>query len=205
MSKTFLPVHRPQTEAVHAAQIQKISATETRTLWIGDSVFERLEWFLLEPQQKVLPSHVALLAKGGDKIEHLIWRLMHTLGGNFITRVVFQIGTNNLTKKSNPEEIASGIAQVYQKIRVLVPEPATITFLPLYLRKDIPSYIIHTINTMVEQDFHIPTLTHFWDGILDTSEWQESEYVDHVHLNLEKYNLFFEKLVSLENDKPNHD
>mmetsp|Transcript_18781 Transcript_18781/g.23308 ORF Transcript_18781/g.23308 Transcript_18781/m.23308 type:complete len:235 (-) Transcript_18781:390-1094(-) len=68
------------------------------------------------------------LGIGGDRTEHVIWRLMHGNLGNIRPKVaVLMIGTNNTGQlKQNPVEVASGIARILEILEEYLPETKVI-------------------------------------------------------------------------------
>lgn len=200
----FQALHRAATQQRHEEQL-KGWGPHVKTLLVGDSVFERFIWGL-DPELK-FPPEVLVLAKGGDRIEHLLWRLDHTPDAQHITRVILHIGTNNspLPKKKeiadHTKRVASGILEVVRRMERKFPQ-ARVEWLPLYPRKDVSVEIIDQINREVafqladNPEGRSQVLSaHFWDDLLPRG-FCDQQYEDHVHLNHDTYVLFFEKLMT---------
>eukprot|EP00047_Mylnosiga_fluctuans_P017120 m.58872 g.58872 ORF g.58872 m.58872 type:complete len:410 (-) comp6930_c0_seq2:65-1294(-) len=189
------PLYRAATAERHAEQVAGFTAATT-TLLVGDSIIERLVWFA----QAHFSRETLVLAKGGDRIEHLLWRLQETPDSPTIARVVLIIGTNNLGGKATPTAIATGIAQVVTVLRVKYPA-AAIDVLPLYNRASISPSIISEVNSTAQADLAaaqgVTWRAGFWDGLLPSGEYDASHYDDEVHLNLASYRWFEAQLKAL--------
>ena len=136
------PLKRSSTAELHRKQLityeQKLRDNSKLTLLIGDSILERLDWYA--ERFESFPPHVAMLAKGGDTTAHLLWRLdnnedeYRTSDSDKISKVILCIGTNNLKKSSQPQDIAECIGITITSLRRKFPL-AHITVLPLYHRQ----------------------------------------------------------------------
>lgn len=188
------PVLRKVTADLHAQQLVKyneaIAAYEDVTLLIGDSVIERLQWYA----HKTYAPNVVILAKGGDKTGHLLWRLQNTPSSSRVKRVILHIGTNNLKDSAKP--VVDAIAQVTREIAKRFPE-ATIHLIPLYYRADIDPELICRVNVDIMRLPGVTAMPKFWDDILTPGQYNASEFADHVHMNLAGYERFHTKLCSV--------
>lgn len=198
---------RKATKETHTAQLARWSE-KTTTLIVGDSILERLVWF----SQKEFPAHMLVLAKGGDRISHLLWRLEHTPSSPAVEKIFLQIGTNNLLRDP-PARISAGILQVVQVLRDKFPA-ARIFVGPIYPCSDgaqpIPMHTIHSINTVVAAGLQAtvgqPTSTpvpavsfeaSFWAGIVPTDHFEAGLYTDHVHLSRHTNERLYAQLLRL--------
>ena len=123
-----------------------------RVLFFGDSLteyFDRGVW-----DQHMSPRGVLNAGVGGDRTDHLRWRLEHGhLDGPPPQGVVVLIGTNDLGHEWPPDLVAEGIRATLLKLRQRVPG-AAILLLGLWPREDIPRIVerreIAAVNRMIE-------------------------------------------------------
>ena len=192
----MLAVYREASALTHNNQIKQID-DKTDTLLIGDSFFERLEWF----QQIQFDKNIKLLAKGGDKLENLFWRIKNTDLNDNIKYVILNIGTNNITSKFNENKINDFILKLYFLIERIKNnfKNAKIYYLPLIPRKDIDISIINSINSKIKSNNNFVFLQDFWTDILNTLAYDIKYYEDHVHMNKITNAKFYDKLLQLFN------
>jgi lysophospholipase L1-like esterase len=121
-----LPVPRSSEGAwmrLHEQHLEKIKGATPEVLFIGDSITQGFEgggayvwrrWY--EPRKAVN------LGIGGDRTQHVLWRIEHgEIDGVHPKAVVLMIGTNNIGANS-PEEIADGVKAITAKLREKLPE-----------------------------------------------------------------------------------
>lgn len=194
----MIPIYREATKQVHSNQVVKFqemlnSGVNPITLIIGSSVMERFDWFA----KKTFPAHVVLLAKGGDKIEHLLWRLNNTPNSDKVTKIIIQIGTNNLTVKNiTTEQLSNGCVQVVTLLKNKFPR-GKIIFPKLYYRGDVSTDKINKVNDELKRKLGDDFDEKFWDDFLPGNEYDSSKYLDHVHLNKESYDSFYKKMLTV--------
>jgi lysophospholipase L1-like esterase len=96
---------------------------DAQLLFIGDSITHAWETGGKEVwQQYYKKRHAVNLGIGGDRTEHVLWRLDHgNLDGLHPKLAVLMIGTNN-SGSNTPEEIADGVRAIVEKLRTKVPE-----------------------------------------------------------------------------------
>ncbi len=180
--------YRQVTHDRHVEQLQKFNE-KIDTLLIGDSIIERFEWFA----KKNFNENVLILAKGGDTIEHLYYRLTYKENPDFtqIKKVIFNIGTNNLSKKNiNIQQIVNYVSVIYNRIKEMCPN-AEIKFIPLYHLNNTPSKIIDNINIDLKQSLSENVfINDFWSDILP-DHYDRNYYLDDVHLNENSYDKFY--------------
>lgn len=182
------PKYRPVTHDKHIEQLLKFNQN-IDTLLIGDSIIERFEWFA----KKKFDENVLILAKGGDTIEHLYYRLTFEGNPDFtnIKKVIFNIGTNNLGKKNiNTNDIVNNINIIYLRIKEMCPN-ADIKFIPLYYLNKTNPDIITEINSQLKLKMNL--IDDFWSEILP-NYYNASYYLDDVHLNESSYDKFYEHI-----------
>src|SRR5437660_11770921 len=129
-----------------------IKAQPHRVLFLGDSLTEGFDHEMWE--QHMAPRGVLNAGIGGDRTDHLRWRLEHgNLDGPPPQGVVLLIGTNDLGYERPAEAAAEGIRATLLKLRQRVPG-AAILLLGLWPREDIPRIVerheITAVNRMIE-------------------------------------------------------
>jgi len=182
--------YRQVTHDKHIEQLSRFTEN-TDTLLIGDSIIERFEWFA----KKEFTPNVLILAKGGDTIEHLYYRLTLKENPDFtkIKKVIFNIGTNNLGKKNiNTDEIVNNIDTIYNRIKEICPN-AEIKFVPLYYLSKTNPEITTNINLKLSKLFKNNYIDNFWENILPNF-YDKNYYLDDVHLNESSYDKFYEQI-----------
>jgi hypothetical protein len=182
--------YRNATHLRHLEQIANYNE-DIDTLLIGDSIIERFEWYA----NKQFNKNVLILAKGGDKIEHLYYRLNYKSNPNFtnIKNVIFEIGANNLSvKKNNIDEIVKNINIIYKKIKEICPN-SSIKYIPLYYFDEINPEIITNLNKKLEEVLKHDFLKDFWNDILP-NHYDKSYFEDKIHLNKKSYDKFYDKI-----------
>ena len=130
----------------------EIKSRPHRLLFLGDSLtegFDREVW-----EQHMAPRGVLNAGVGGDRTDHLRWRLEHgNLDGPPPQGIVLLIGTNDLGHEWPPALAAEGIRATLLKLRQRVPG-AAILLLGLWPREDIPRIVerheIAAVNRMIE-------------------------------------------------------
>lgn len=92
-----------------------------RALFLGDSLTER--WDPANWNDNLAPRGVLNAGVGGDRTEHLIWRLDHgNLAGPAPRVAIVLIGTNDLGHGRPPTLAAEGIRAVLLKLRARLPD-----------------------------------------------------------------------------------
>lgn len=92
-------------------------------LLIGDSITHGWEGSGKNVWQKYYGTrHAVNLGIGGDRTQHVLWRLEHgNLDGIHPKLAVLMIGTNNCGNNT-PAQIAAGVAAIVEKLRSATPE-----------------------------------------------------------------------------------
>jgi len=100
----------------HQTQCEAVVATRPELVFIGDSITARWPQEVLEARfGKYRPINLGI---GGDWIQNVLWRVQNgTLDKAAPKIVVLLIGTNNLTGKFTPDEIAANISGLIQAIQ----------------------------------------------------------------------------------------
>jgi lysophospholipase L1-like esterase len=117
-------------------------------LFIGDSITHGWEgngakeiW-----QQYYKKRHAINLGIGGDRTEHVLWRLDNgNLDGLHPKLAVLMIGTNNASAGNTPEEIADGVRAIVEKLRAKTPE-CKVLILAIFPRGETPKDHLRQVN-----------------------------------------------------------
>jgi lysophospholipase L1-like esterase len=125
--------------ARHQAMNARVQHGQVDLIYVGDSLVQ-----LYEQQGKdtwdryYAPRHAVNLGLGGDRTEHVLWRLDHgNLDGIAPKLAIVQIGQNN-GGHNTAEEIGAGVIAVVQKIRATLPT-TKILLLAIFPRREKPT------------------------------------------------------------------
>lgn len=151
---TTTPV--PRTDKGWVQRQEKLNARvqkhqNAQLLFIGDSITHAWETGGKEVwQQYYKKRHSVNLGIGGDRTEHVLWRLDHgNLDGLHPKLAVLMIGTNN-SGSNTPEEIADGVKAIVEKLRTKVPE-CKVLVLAIFPRGANPSDRLRKVNTAANE------------------------------------------------------
>ena len=191
-----MDLYREATAQRHTEQLTELvaSAAKPDTLVLGDSYFERLLWnHDLDVHRKSLaPLRPAIFAKGGDKVEHLNWRIKNLLENlpdqlSNVKRIILFIGLNNGAKeRALTDKIQCGI----DRLRTVWPT------VPLYVLTlpPVPSIApasLVGLNTSIQRLTGC-TVIDPWAGIGDPTH-----FCDHIHLSPTGYQIWLDNLLAL--------
>ena len=106
----------------HEGFLEAIKPGTAEVIFIGDSITQgwggggKAVW-----ERHYGPRKAVSLGIGGDRTQHVLWRLDHgELDGIKPKVAVLMIGTNNISSNS-PDEIASGVTAIVKKVRDKLP------------------------------------------------------------------------------------
>ena len=113
----------PKDEKRHQGFVELAKKGDIDVLFLGDSITDGWRSTGKEVWQKTfVPLHFANFGIGGDRTQHVLWRIQNgELEGIKPKAAVIMIGTNNLGSNSN-EEIAEGIKAIVDEIRQKQPQ-----------------------------------------------------------------------------------
>jgi lysophospholipase L1-like esterase len=118
--------------------------------------------------------HAANFGIGGDRTEHVLWRIDHGNFDGFTPKlIVLMIGTNNLNKGDTPEQTTDGVTAIVQRLREKTPE-STILLLGIFPRAK------KADNPFREQ------VAATNQAIAKLADWEKVHYLDIGHVFLEK-------------------
>ena len=119
-----IPAEHVEAAARNAALADRARTSDAPVVFLGDSITEGWEnagkkaW-----ADGIAPFGALDLGVGGDRTEHLLWRLQTGAYDHVPVRVaVILIGTNNLGTGQTPEMTAEGVAAVVDDVMVRWPK-----------------------------------------------------------------------------------
>lgn len=107
----------------HESFNERVKQGNVDLIFIGDSITQGWEGAGKEVWAKsYTPRHAVNLGIGGDRTQHVLWRLDHgNIDGIKPKLAVIMIGTNN-SGTNTAEQIADGITAIVEKLRTRLPE-----------------------------------------------------------------------------------
>jgi lysophospholipase L1-like esterase len=167
-------------------------------LFLGDSITqgwnENTVW-----QRFYGPRHAANFGIGGDRTQHVLWRIQNgELDGIEPKVVVLMIGTNNL-QDDTPAEIAQGIKSIVGELRMRLPK-ARILLLGVFPRSPKPSSARDRIKSINEKIAGLAdgTKVQFLDissAFLNADGTISADVMpDYLHLSLKGYRHWAEAM-----------
>ena len=134
-----VPKESPKWLQRHEEINADVSKGKVNLLWIGDSIVENWKdrgkptW-----DQYYGPRGAANLGIGGDRTEHLLWRMDHgNLDGVSPKLAIVMMGQNN-GGTNTAEEIAEGVTAIVTRLRSKLPE-TKILLLGIFFRGEHPN------------------------------------------------------------------
>lgn len=194
------PKWKQRTHDTHKKHLELYKGKdEIKVAFLGDSMMER--WLSTgKPLWDSKFKEYANLGVGGDGIEHLLYRLNKNgeLDGILdvvkqLDKIIFQIGTNNIEKKS-VDHVLEGTINIIKLIFQKQPQCELVVY-GLLNRTDIPNDKIKELNTKLEdyiKSQNNPKLTYRFFG--DKVNNDNKFFDDHVHLSALGYGEWFSDL-----------
>ena len=145
------PREEPHARAIFEEIKTAVQNQPYRVLFLGDSLtegFNSAVW-----RDHMAPRGVLNAGIGGDRTDHLRWRLEHgNLDGPPPDAVVLLIGSNDLAQQRTPEVTAEGIRANLLTIRDRLPG-SKVLLLGLWPREDVPRIVqqdeIRAVNALI--------------------------------------------------------
>ncbi len=124
---------------LHNQFVERAKKGHVDLLFLGDSITQG--WHDNDVWKRFYgPRHAANFGIGGDRTQHVLWRIQNgELDGIDPRVVVLMIGTNNADSAS-AQEIAKGITAIVEELRHRLPQ-AKILLLGVFPRRDKPPAI----------------------------------------------------------------
>ena len=185
------------TDEYHQALNAQAAKGDIDLLFVGDSITMawksdgRGTW-----DERYAPRKAANFGLGGDKTEHVLWRLQNgNLDGIKPRVVVLLIGTNNVGRISS-EDLAGGITANVQEINKRLPD-AKVLLMGLFPRGETPDHKhriqVAEVNAMIAKldDGKHVFYTDIGDKmILPDGQIDKAYLPDLLHLSSEGYKLW---------------
>lgn len=122
-NSALLPEGRPDTDwwmKMHQSFVDRAKQKDVDLLFLGDSITQgwgdNAIW-----KRHYAPRSAANFGIGGDRTQHVLWRIEHGEIDGINPRVaVLMIGTNNIGTNT-PEEIAEGVKVIVTRLREKLP------------------------------------------------------------------------------------
>lgn len=107
---------------LHEKHLERVKPGTAELIFIGDSITQGWEGGGAETWARhYAPRKAVNLGIGGDRTQHVLWRLEHGEVEGIRPKVaVLMIGTNNLSSNA-PDEIAAGITAIVKTLRDELP------------------------------------------------------------------------------------
>ena len=140
----------------YAKMNEQVKQKDFDLAFIGDSITHGWETTGKKVWDKYYAKRKAInLGIGGDRVEHVLWRLDHgNIEGISPKLAVLMIGTNNVTDRWSPGKIAKGVELIVQKLRKKLPETKllVLAIFPRETDKDAPRrHVITKANEIISQ------------------------------------------------------
>ena len=190
-------------------EIEKVKGRTVDVVMLGDSIMHFWEWKHPESWAKFTAGRVALnLGYGGDRTQHVIWRIEHgELDGYEAKCVVLMIGTNNNSFDStDPANVAAAIEKIVGMIRTHQPR-AKIVLHPIFPRGVSAASAKHAkararndktnalLKAFAERDGKVVWID-FNSKLVDETGWVPTSIMaDQIHPTAAGYDLWMEALA----------
>jgi beta-glucosidase len=137
---------------LHRSFLERDQKGDVDLLFLGDSITQGWNdndvW-----KRHYAPRHAANFGIGGDRTQHVLWRLQNGEVDHIRPKVVvLMIGTNNLGSNT-PDEIAEGVSDIVKTLRKKLPE-TKILLLGIFPRGEKPGTIrehLTAVNAKIAQ------------------------------------------------------
>lgn len=190
-------------------QVQALRGKTVDLVLVGDSIMHFWEWKHPASWAKLTANRSVLnLGFGGDRTEHVLWRLEHgSLDGFTAKNIVLMIGTNNNTAKTtDPANVAKGIEKIVSVIRAKQPD-ARLILHPIFPRgvsaasaKHASAKARNDVTNALIADFARKDGKIVWIDfnaqLVDASGWVPSEIMaDQIHPTDKGYDIWMAALL----------
>ncbi len=209
--ETVVPLDRDVPR--HRVINERAKKGDVSLILIGDSITAGWEGSGKDVWKKYYEPRKAMNAGiGGDRTQHVLWRLEHgNIDGISPKVAVVMIGTNNFGA-NGPEDIALGVKAIIEKLQARLPE-MKILLLGVFPRGEKPDDALRQKNVAVNRlikefaDGHKVHYLEINDKLMNADGTQNREIMpDLVHLSARGYAIWAEaiepQLVLLLGEKP---
>jgi len=139
----------------HNDRMRLVKAGGSEIVFIGDSITHgwegrgRRQW---DNYFTNTPYRVLNLGVGGDRTEHVLWRIENgELDGYRAKAIVLMIGTNNTGSRQPPMDTVLGIREILLRLRAKQPQ-AKIILHPIFPRGETRNDPLRLANTVVNRE-----------------------------------------------------
>jgi beta-glucosidase len=197
----IVPVPRDDKWMVRQNSINKrVAEGNVDLVFIGDSITQGWEGNGKEVWEKFyVKRHAAYLGIGGDRTQHVLWRLDHgNIEGIHPKVAVVMIGTNNHRNNSVPQ-IAEGIEAIVKKLREQLPE-TKILLLGIVPRDAQPSenrgklLQVNQVSHKLADHEHVWFIDFGYKFVDSSGNISKSIMPDYLHLSKEGYTIWAEAI-----------
>lgn len=197
----------------HESMNARVKQGNVDLIFIGDSITQGWEGAGKEVWEKYYAKRNAVnLGIGGDRTQHVLWRLDHGNIENIKPKAaVIMIGTNNSNYEDNTvAEIAEGVAAIVHKLRQTLPG-TKIMLLAIFPRGERPNpqrgkiLEVNQILNRLHDGEHVWFVDFGYKFVDDSGVIPKSLMPDSLHLSPEGYEIWARaiepKLVKLLGEK----
>jgi lysophospholipase L1-like esterase len=183
---------------MHKSFLAQTKKGQIDLLFLGDSITqgwnENTVW-----QRYYGPRHAANFGIGGDRTQHVLWRIQNgELDGIDPKVTVLMIGTNNLSGDT-PDEIAQGIKTIVAELRNRLPK-TQVLLLGVFPRSPKPDAAREQIKTINEKIARLDDGSHvryldIGKAFLNSDGTISPEVMpDYLHLSTKGYRIWAEAM-----------
>ncbi len=196
---------------LHESFLERAKEGKIDLLFLGDSITQG--WGNNEVWQRFYgPRNTANFGIGGDRTEHVLWRLEHgEVEGIRPKLVVLMIGTNN-SGSNTAEAIANGVTAIVKSLREKLPE-AKILLLGVFPRAERPGSVrdkLAAVNAQIAKLDDGKAVKYLDIGksfLQDDGTIARDVMPDFLHLSPKGYRIWADAMeptlqAMLEGDKP---
>jgi lysophospholipase L1-like esterase len=186
----------------HEAINKRVLQGDVDLIFVGDSITQGWEGAGKEVWQRYYASrNAANLGIGGDRTQHVLWRLENgNIEGLNPKLAVVMIGTNN-SGDNTPQEIADGVKAIVEKLRAELPQ-TKVLLLGIFPRgedAEDPRRIVNTKTNELISEYADGKTVHYLDigrhFLEDDGHTLSRETMpDLLHLNQESYQTWAEAI-----------
>ncbi len=197
----------------HESMNARVKQGNVDLIFIGDSITQGWEGAGKEVWEKYYAKRNAVnLGIGGDRTQHVLWRLDHGNIENIKPKAaVIMIGTNNSNYEDNTvAEIAEGVTAIVHKLRQTLPD-TKIMLLAIFPRGERPNpqrgkiLEVNQILNRLHDGEHVWFVDFGYKFVDDSGVIPKSLMPDSLHLSPEGYEIWARaiepKLVKLLGEK----